>query len=359
MSWKGFWITLAIASIFVYALSPILMPFVAALIIAYLLNPTVEKMAKHPFISRGVASFIPISAFMVIILGAIAAGIPYLVEDISNFIQKTPEYTAWVKQATAPGGVVYQYFITKGINIADYAILDSLYAYSDQIAMLALESLKKAALGAMAVFDILSLLLIMPLVTFYVLYDWPKIVKSAQRFLPATKKSDFTKTLQEINDSLSAFLRGQGSVCLLLGLFYGIALTIQGLQMGFFIGLFTGLFSFIPFVGMLVGALAALGVGIMQYQFDSVTPYLIITAIFAVGQFLEGFIITPKLVGNRVGLHPVWVIFAVMAGGQLFGFLGVLIALPVATILTVLIPKAIAAGVAETVAKPAAKKGKK
>ena len=323
-----------------YFLSPVLMPFVLGTLFAYLLAPTVTKLQKH-LKSRTVSTLIPLFVFIGILTSALIIGIPFIIEDISSFVQKTPVYAQWLEKALNEGGIIHKFAQEWNLPIDKETIKTQVYTYSDQIALAALDTLQRTALGAMAIFDALSLMIITPLVTFYVLYDWPKFIQNLKKLIPSDIRNETVGAFEKIDHKLSKFLRGQLSVCLLLGLFYGSALGLTGLNMGFFIGLATGLLSFIPFIGMGLGLVFAMVLAVMQYQLSGIEPYLIILAIFAVGQFLEGFILTPKLVGESTGLHPVWVIFAVMAGGELGGFLGMLIALPLATILTVVIPIAL------------------
>ncbi|MFT7432761.1 MAG: putative PurR-regulated permease PerM [Alphaproteobacteria bacterium] len=324
----------------IYILSPILLPFVLGIIFAYLLAPVVEKLALK-IKSRTLATLAPLVIFMGSIFTVLAIGFPYVAEDISLFVKNIPTYAAWLEKALSSGGAIHKLAVEYDIAFDKGAVQNYIYTYSDQIALAALDTIHQAALSAMAIFDALSLLIITPLVTYYLLHDWPKFTKSCKNLLPKDLRVGTVDTIKKLDKALSAFLRGQLSVCLILGLFYGSALALYGLQMGFFIGLLTGILSFIPFIGMVLGLLFATVLAVMQYQVASINPYLVIFAIFAVGQILEGFILTPKFVGKSTGLHPIWVIFAVMAGGELGGFLGMLIALPLATMLTILLPIAI------------------
>lgn len=321
----------------VYLLSPVLMPFVLGVLFAYLLTPVVTKLDTY-IKYRTISTLITLMLFITVLTSVLIVGIPFIAEDISAFVQKTPVYAQWLEKALNEGGIIHKFAQEWNLPMDKETIKTQVYTYSDQIALTALDTLQQTALGAMAIFDALSLIIITPLVTFYVLYDWPKFIENLKNLVPSDLRKETIDTFEKIDIKLSKFLRGQLSVCILLGMFYGAALGLSGLNMGFFIGLATGLLSFIPFIGMGLGLVFAMVLAVMQYQLSGFEPYLIILAIFAVGQVLEGFVLTPKLVGNSTGLHPVWVIFAVMAGGELGGFLGMLIALPLATILTVVIP---------------------
>ena len=180
----------------------------------------------------------------------------------------------------------------------------------------------------------LSLLVITPLVAFYLLRDWDLITEKIDVWLPRRAQPKIREQAGAIDDTLAAFVRGQSSVCLILALFYGIGLTLVGLKSGLLVGFGAGFISFVPYVGAAVGL--TVGLVIALFQFSEWLPIVIVAAIFLVGQTLESYVFTPKLVGNRVGLHPVWVIFALLAGGTLFGFTGVLLAVPMAAITGVL-----------------------
>ena len=178
------------------------------------------------------------------------------------------------------------------------------------------------------------------MVAFYLLRDWDLIVTKIDIWLPRNHAPIIRKQINEIDRILAAFVRGQMTVCIILGLFYGISLSLIGLDFGFLVGFMTGLLAFIPYFGMLLGLVVGLGIAI--FQFTDWLPVLGVAAVFLVGQVLEGNFITPKLVGDRVGLHPVWIIFALLAGGTLFGFVGILVAVPVAAATGVLIRFALA-----------------
>lgn len=193
--------------------------------------------------------------------------------------------------------------------------------------------------GGLAVFNALSLVVIMPVVAFYLLRDWDRIVAHVDSLLPRDAADTVREQVREIDDRLSGFVRGQASVCLVLGTWYAVGLTIVGLDFGVLVGVGAGLISFVPYLGTALGLIAGLGLAIAQ--FDSWLPIGLVAAVFATGQILEGYVLTPRLVGERVGLHPVWVLFALMAGGALLGFTGVLLAVPAAAVIGVLVRFAI------------------
>jgi predicted PurR-regulated permease PerM len=198
----------------------------------------------------------------------------------------------------------------------------------------ALQALGGVISGGLALVNILSLLFITPVVTFYLLRDWDRVLAHIDALLPREHAETIREQARLVNDTLAGFVRGQATVCFLLGTFYAVALSLAGLNFGLVIGLVSGILSFIPYVGTIFGFVAASGLALAQ--FDEWYRIAIVIGIFLFGQFVEGNFLTPKLVGDRVRLHPVWVIFALLAGGTLFGFAGVLLAVPVAAVIGVL-----------------------
>lgn len=186
-----------------------------------------------------------------------------------------------------------------------------------------------------ALANLLSLLLITPVVSFYLLRDWDHLVAKVDSWLPRAHVETIREQFREIDKTLAGFVRGQVTVCIILGLFYGIGLSLVGLEFGFIVGFATGLISFVPFFGMLVGFVV--GMGLALAQFDSWIHIGLVAGVFMAGQVIEGNFLTPKMVGKRVGLHAVWVIFALLACGALFGFVGVLLAVPLAAVIGVLV----------------------
>lgn len=321
----------------IYLVSPILLPFIVGMAVAYFLNPVVVKLNTYG-VPRSVASFAPVLLFFLAILGIFMIAIPMVADDITTFVGRVPIYVAWLEDAVGEQGVITIKLLEHGIHVESIISPQNIMNYSDQLAHFTLNTLKKFVLSAMALGEVISLLIITPLVVFYLLNDWPSFVEKVKSLVPAKQRNRVFKVWADMDSVLAKFLRGQVVVCTLLGLFYGTCLAALGLEMGFIIGFVTGLLSFIPYVGMLVGLTIAGAVACMQYQFNDMTQYGLVAGVFVVGQLLEGFVLTPRLVGKEVGLHPVWVIFAVMAGGQIGGFLGVLLALPVAAIATVTLP---------------------
>jgi len=198
----------------------------------------------------------------------------------------------------------------------------------------ALNVVKRLLTGGLAVLNVLSLLFITPIVTFYMLRDWDVMVAKVDSWLPRQHRDSIHRHAAEINRTLSGFIRGQASVCLALGAFYGLGLSLVGLDLGLVIGLGAGFISFVPYLGSITGFVVGVGLALAQTQSWELPA--MVAGVFLAGQVLEGNFLTPKLVGDKVGLHPVWIMFALLSGGGLFGFVGLLLAVPVAAIVGVL-----------------------
>ena len=218
-----------------------------------------------------------------------------------------------------------------GINqeLSSAQIQSSVSDFVGQGAQWLLNAFRSLVSGGAAVFSFLSLMIVTPVVAFYILIDWHRMIAEIDGWLPLDYRDSLRKIAREINHALAGFIRGQSIVCLFLGLWYGIGLTLIGLDFGFLIGVLAGFLSFVPYVGSLTALVLSLGVALVQ-GWPSLKPFFMALAIVGVGQFLEGYVLSPKLVGESVGLHPVWLMFALLAFGQLFGFLGLLIAVPMA-----------------------------
>jgi predicted PurR-regulated permease PerM len=195
--------------------------------------------------------------------------------------------------------------------------------------------LKSLWSGGRALVSLFSLIVVTPVVAFYLIYDWHRMIATVDGWIPVHQRTTVRELAREIDAAIAGFVRGQSAVCLILGSFYAVALTLSGLNFGLLIGLISGLITFIPYVGSMTGLILALGVAVAQFWPDYGST-LVVLGIFLVGQFLEGNVLAPKLVGESVGLHPVWLIFALLAFGYLFGFVGLLVAVPLAATIGVL-----------------------
>lgn len=314
-----------------WLLRPILLPFVAALVLAYCLDPAVTRLGRWR-VPRWLGTTSVLLGFMLACAALALLLVPVVKDQVSALLEALPGFVASLKGRVVP---LWGDWASR-LSPQDVAKLrEAAGSYADDAFGIFARLLKRVVLEGAALFDIATLLVVTPVVTFYVLRDWPKMTKVLDKTMPKRKYAFARRALAQINTTLSGFLRGQALVCLALGVFYGVGLTSVGLQYGVTIGLLSGLLSFIPYVGSLFGLIAGTILGAIQ--FDAFWDVGKIWAVFAVGQLLEGYVLTPKLVGDRVGLHPVWILFAIFAGGSLLGFVGILIAVPVAAVIGVLV----------------------
>lgn len=322
---------LAVFLVLLYLLRGVMLPFVAGMAVAYFLDPACDWLEEKGS-SRMVATSIITAGFFLVALLLLVLTAPLIYGQAVALLQNMPDYARGIREKIGPLLDALAPYIGDG-GIAD--IGDTLSAHVAD----ALKWVARVALGLLAQLEalanLLSLLIITPIVSFYLLHDWDRIVAKANDLLPRAHADTIREQLGLIDETLAGFVRGQVTVCLILGAFYGVALSIVGLEFGFVIGFVTGLVSFVPFFGMLFGFVIGMGVAIAQ--FDSPVHIGLVAAVFLVGQVVEGNFLTPKLVGERVGLHPVWVIFGLLAGGALFGFIGVLLAVPMAAVIGVLV----------------------
>jgi len=317
--------------ILLYLLRGVMLPFVAGMAVAYFLDPACDWLEKKGS-SRTSATAIITAAFFLVAALLLVLLLPLAYGQAVEFVQKLPGYLAAIREKLVPILAAATPYLGDG-GVVD--IRDALSSYSSD-AMKWLAAAAGRLLTRLEAFaNLLSLLVITPVVSFYLLRDWDQMVARIDELLPRAHAETIREQLRQIDKTLAGFVRGQVTVCLILGAFYGVGLTLVGLDFGFIIGIVTGLVSFVPFFGMLFGFVVGMAVAIAQ--FDSWLSIGLVAGVFAIGQVIEGNFLTPKLVGERVGLHPAWVIFGLLAGGALFGFVGLLIAVPLAAVAGVLV----------------------
>ena len=316
---------------FLYMLRSVLMPFVAGILLAYLLDPLTTKLQKCK-ISRTWATILVCCLMILILLPAIFLFLGMVENQVTLLIQATPKYMAILVEKLRP---MLQHLTERFPGLVNGNLEQVIKGNIGNGIKFAGTLLKGILANGFAVINLLSLILITPIVTFYMLRDWDPFVKKVEELLPQKSKKGIMESLKEINVIIAGFIRGQLSVCLSLGLYYSIGLKLVGLELGLLVGFIAGIISFIPYVGSITGFV--LGVILAFAQFGDVTHVMYVVAVFLSGQFIEGNFLTPKLVGENVGLHPVWVMFALLAGGVLLGFLGLMLAVPVAAIIGVLV----------------------
>lgn len=328
-----FWIAvLVIAGFFLMVFRTILLPFVAGMALAYFLDPVADWFERRGF-SRFMATITILVIFVVLFALSLIIVIPILVAQASDFISKIPGYVQQLQQLIASQDAGY---LPSWIRDQIGAVKENSSKYLGEGASFLGTLLAQVWSSGKALVDILSLFVITPVVAFYLLLDWDKMVAVVDSWIPRDYVSSVRQIAGEMDSAIAGFVRGQGSLCLILGLYYGIGLTMTGLNFGLLIGLFSGLISFIPYVGSMIGLILALGLAIVQF-WPEYWMIGLVAVVFFSGQFLEGNVLQPKLVGERVGLHPVWLMFALFAFGLLFGFVGLLIAVPAAASVGVLV----------------------
>ncbi len=313
-----------------FLLRDVLLPFVAGMAVAYFFDPLCDRLERTG-LSRSLSTSIVIGIFFVAFVLVLALVVPLIVGQIADLANAIPGYIEGLQTKLLPA-------ISDLLGLGGFSepkeLIPLLSGYAGQAARFSGEFLRQLVGGLTAVANVISLLVITPIVAFYLLRDWDKITAKIDGWLPLSHAHEIREQVREIDRTLSGFVRGQATVCVILGVAYAIGLAAVGLDFGLVIGFLTGLLSFIPYFGMLIGFGAGIILAILQ--FDSLTPIVLVAVVFGVGQFIEGNFLTPRLVGGQVGLHAVWIIFALMAGGALFGFLGILLAVPTAAVIGVL-----------------------
>lgn len=328
-----FWLMFGVVAIGgLYLLAPVLTPFLFAALLAYLGDPLIDRLEARK-ISRSWAVTL---VFGVIILGLLLLMlllIPMSAHQFRGLMQRFPTYLDWLQTSIVPWlhdtfGVDPELF-----NLA--SLRTQLLNYAQEIGDLAGGLFKSLQESSTVVFSWIADLILVPVVTFYLLRDWDLLVARIRALLPRRIEPTVCKLAQESDAVIGAFLRGQFIVMAALGIIYSVGLAIIGLDFSLLIGLIAGLVSFVPYLGLIIGILTASIVAILQ--FHSLVTVIPVLMVFGAGQMISDLALTPALVGDRIGLHPVAVLFAVLAGGHLFGFFGILLALPVAAVIVVLL----------------------
>ena len=328
----AFWIALAVVILgFLYLVRGILLPFVMAAAVAYFFDPLVRRMQRHG-LPRWQSAMIVLLAFVILFAGALFLIVPVLEEQIEQLISAVPHWIQSIKTEVLPRIDAY----ASRMGFGDQAQLNSSTSSAAEKALSTVGTVLGGVLtGGLAVIDLLSLLLVTPIVAFYLLRDWDQVVHDGDLCFPRRHAAALRQLFRDIDRTLSGFIRGQALVCLIQATYYGVVLTVCGLDFGALVGVAAGILTFIPYLGAAIGLITALLIALAEWH-DGFNVAKI-AAVFVFGMAMEGNLITPKLVGDRIGLHPAWVIFAVLAGGALFGFLGTLLAVPVAAVIGVLI----------------------
>lgn len=322
----GWLLVAAIVSLFFYSARGILGPFIAGFIIAYLLDPVVSQMERRS-VPRPLATALALAGFVAVIVGIIAAMAPLVEAQLLAFVESLPSLFERLR------AIVVDFAARFGLRAQLDATISNL---AQRAAGYATGLIGTVVASGLQFFNVLGLVIVTPVVAFYVLRDFDVVGDSLSAGWPPRYAATIRKLLKRMDRALSGFLRGQLVVCLVLACFYTVGWGLVGLDYFVVLGVLAGLFGFVPYVGVVVAVGLSLLVALGQWGFDPIHLGLVI-GVFFLGQLLESTVLTPNLIGNRIGLHPVWVLFAVFAGGELFGFVGVLFAVPVAAVIGVLV----------------------
>lgn len=328
-----FWLAaLAIFVLLLWLLADILLPFVAGLAIAYFLAPLTDRLERMG-VNRMVAALGIITLVVLAIVLVLLLILPLLGGQLGALIQNIPTYVTKLRSLVSDPGIPWlnKLFGSAGLG-SDKGISDLVTQGAGWITTF----LTGLWSGGRAIVSLFSLIVVTPVVAFYLLYDWHRMVSTVDGWIPVRQRDTVHQLVYETDSAIAGFVRGQAAVCLILGTFYAVALTLTGLNFGLLIGMISGLITFIPYVGSMTGLVLSVGVAVAQFWPDY-SWIVVVIAIFFIGQFVEGNVLSPKLVGESAGLHPVWVIFALLAFGYLFGFVGLLVAVPVSATIGVLV----------------------
>jgi predicted PurR-regulated permease PerM len=338
-----FWAaSLAVLLYVLHTLGSTVTPFAAGIGLGYLLDPLVRRLERLG-LSRLGASLLILIVFALSVVIILIVVAPILGNQFVAFAKLLPgdamRLQALVVEegnrliARYGGGWLDAFGLREQLSSAQ--IQASVGDFVAQGAQWLVEALRSLVSGGAAIFSFLSLLIITPVVAFYILLDWNKMISELDSWLPLDHRDRLRAIAREINGALAGFIRGQSIVCLFLGLWYGVGLTLIGLDFGFLIGVLAGFLSFVPYVGSLTALVLSMALALVQ-GWPSLKLFFLALGVVVCGQFLEGNVLSPKLVGESVGIHPVWLMFALLAFGQLFGFVGLLVAVPTAAAIGVI-----------------------
>ena len=325
-------VIVAVIGWLVWLLSPILMPFMLAGVFAYLGDPLVDRLERLR-IGRGLAAGIVFLVMLLLVALALLVLVPLVQRQIAHFIAALPGYVAWLTHTAVPW-LEHKLDIPASEFDAS-TLIARVREHLGTVGGIAATVLGYATRSGLALIGVGVAAVLVPVVTFYLLRDWDRLVAHIDALLPREAQPTVRQLARETDSVLGAFVRGQLLVMLGLAIYYAVTLKLVGLDVGPLIGMIAGLVSFVPYLGFIIGIVASVIAALVQ--FHDAFHLVLVLAVFGVGNLLESYILVPKLVGDRIGLHPVAVIFAVLAFGELFGFIGVLLALPMASIAMVLL----------------------
>ncbi|MGX1305521.1 putative PurR-regulated permease PerM [Amorphus suaedae] len=329
-----FWVAAAIGFLLLLRLfQGILLPFVGGMFLAYLLNP-IARWLQRRGLNRVIATSLILIVFLIVGIVGMVVILPAVFNQITGFLERVPSYISHLQAFLSEHAETNRLADAIGVDASE--LQSAVTNLVSQGTSWAGSVVKSVWSGSQALISVLSLIVVTPVIAFYLLIDWDRMVKTLDNLLPRAHADTIRELFREMDRAVSGFIHGQVSLCLILGLFYAVSLVAVGLNHGLIIGLTAGFISFVPYLGSGLGFAISVGVALNQFWPDSIMVGIVV-AIFLVGQFLEGNVLQPKLVGGRVGLHPVWLIFALFAFGYLFGFAGMLIAVPASAAVGVLV----------------------
>jgi predicted PurR-regulated permease PerM len=328
--WLGGFVVLGLL---LWLLGPVLTPFAVAALLAWVADPLVSRIERRGR-SRSTAVTLVFLMMSLLVVLVVLLLVPMLKTQIEQAGEWGPKLGVWITATAIPWiEARFDVSIAAYVDPAELGnLLKEHWRQAGGVAANVIGGLSKSGLAFLA---LVANLLLIPLVTFYFMRDWRGMIDAVHGLIPRPLEPTVVRLARESDDVLGGFLRGQVSVMIALGLIYGVGLSLIGLDLGFLIGMIAGLLSFVPYLGTAIGLLAAVIATLVEH--GDLFHLVLVCAVFSGGQLIEGFVLTPWLVGDRIGLHPVAVVFAIMAGGQLFGFLGILLALPAAAVFMVLL----------------------
>ncbi|MBZ0227843.1 MAG: AI-2E family transporter [Bauldia sp.] len=328
-----FWFAaLGLFLLFMFVFSPILLPFVVGMAIAYMLDPVADWFERRG-LSRLMATMMILILFVVAFVAFLILVVPILVNQLATLLDDIPRYVKRIEELIES---VLTSSWAENLGVNPDTVRSSISDYLNQGARWFTTVIPSIWSGSLAFINVLALAVVAPVVAFFLLYDWDRMIDKVDSWLPRDSVEEVRRLGREIDGVIADFVRGQALVGLTLGTFYASGLVIIGVNFGFLIGLVAGIISFIPYVGSTLGFIASVGIALVQFWPDWI--WIAVTAtLFVVGQLLEGYVLQPYFIGGNVGLHPVWLMFALFAFGFLFGFVGLLVAIPAAAAIGVLV----------------------
>lgn len=332
----GFWLLVGtLMFVFLHAIKAILLPFVIGILIAYFLDPAADQLEKWK-LSRPLATAIIMLVFFSILAIAIAILFPLLLEQISGLISVLPHYIQEI-QTQLEAEIKH---LTSALNAKQVASAqEAVSNVSSELFASVTPFIGGIWKSGFALINILSLMVITPVVSFYLLRDWDNITHTMHDLLPKAHAQTILTQIHKMDETMAGFLRGTVNVMVILGSYYALALSLAGMDFAILVGLLGGTLIIVPYLGTIITGFSALGIAYLQHEGMELVVF--VGVIFLAGQMLEGYVLTPRLVGKRVGLHPLWLIFGMLAGANLFGFVGVFMAVPVTAMIGVLVRFAI------------------